>query len=74
MHSAKVVEAKEGPTTHRLGRQRHVGRIPGYVGGGSPHAINKRVLPEVYRKTGDVSSKYLAILDLLVAPVSAVSS
>ncbi|MBC8108815.1 MAG: alpha/beta fold hydrolase [Anaerolineae bacterium] len=30
------------------------------------HAINKRILPEIHHKTGDVTPKYLRILDRLV--------
>lgn len=30
------------------------------------HAINKRILPEIHHKTGDVTSKYLKVLDNLI--------
>jgi hypothetical protein len=29
------------------------------------HAINKRILPEIHHKTGDVTPKYLKVLDRL---------
>jgi triacylglycerol lipase len=31
------------------------------------HAINKRILPEVHHKTGDVTPRYLKIIDRLIA-------
>jgi triacylglycerol lipase len=30
------------------------------------HAINKRILPEIHHRTGDVTPKYLKILDRLI--------
>jgi triacylglycerol lipase len=68
LHSAKIVEAVDGPNdgivsvaSAKWGE--HLETWPC----DHLHAINKRVLPEFHRKTGDMTPKYLAILDRLVA-------
>jgi triacylglycerol lipase len=66
LHSARIVEATEGPNdgivsvaSARWGE--HLGTWPA----DHLHAINKRVLPEFHRKANDITPRYLAILDQL---------
>jgi triacylglycerol lipase len=66
LHAQRIISAAEGPNDGLVSVRsatwgQHLGTWPA----DHLHVINKRIFPEIHHKTGDVTARYLHILDRL---------